>query len=101
MIKCLGIEDIVGIIDRIRLKLRGLVKEAYVFGSIVDGCAIPYESDVDILIVPEKDVDYFELLSDEISELLNIGLVVHLHIASNDTYRHLLNEVRKNGIRII
>ena len=78
-----------------------MVNEAYVFGSIVGGCAIPYESDVDILIVPKVNVDYFELLKDEISELLNMGLVVHLHVASNETYVHILNEVRKNGIRIV
>jgi len=73
-VRTVSLEDLRRIIERIGRKLSGLVKGAYVVGSLVEGCAIPGESDVDIVIVPRGEADYFSLLDEEIRDLLDAGL---------------------------
>ncbi len=97
----ISLKDIREIVDMLRSKLKGVVEEAYLFGSIVEGCAVVGESDLDLLIVPgNKKVDYFSLLGDVVEKLLDLGVVLHIHVADNVTYKHLLKHVRSNAIRI-
>ncbi len=91
-------EELREIIERIGRKLPGLVKEAYLVGSLVEGCAIPGESDVDIVIVPLKKVDYFSLLDEEIEDLLDAGLPPDIIIV--DESSELLSEARRRGVKI-
>lgn len=93
--------DLREILEKLRSKLKDAVREAYVFGSIVEGSAVVGESDLDLLIVPDKRIDYFALLDEEIGELLDLGLVLHLHIADNVTYRPLLERIKTSGVRIL
>ncbi len=101
MTKYITVSSIEKIIQSMSSKLRKFVREAYIFGSVVEGCAIAGESDLDLLVVPDKDVDFFSLLEEEMFELLDLGIVLHLHIASNVTYKRLLEEVRQEGIKIV
>jgi len=101
MIGTVGLEDVKEILDSIARKIRKKVLEAYVFGSIVEGFAVRWESDLDLLIVPRTREDFFELLKDEISSLLDMGTVPHLHIATNPSYERLIKEARTRGIRIV
>ena len=78
MIETLGLKDLEDVLDRIRKKLKGVAREVYVFGSAVENCAIPFESDFDILVVVEKDVDVFSILRGEIGEILDKGLTPHV-----------------------
>ncbi|MEM4279807.1 MAG: nucleotidyltransferase domain-containing protein, partial [Archaeoglobaceae archaeon] len=77
MIKTLSLNDVADIVESIRKKLRGKALEAYVFGSIVDGFGVTDESDLDLLIVPGENLDWFELLEEEMISLLNLGIVLH------------------------
>lgn len=90
------------IIELIALKLKDVAEEAYVFGSIIEGNAIAGESDLDLLIVPgNKRIDYFSLLDEVMEKLLDLGIVLHIHVADNTTYMHLLEHVRANSIKIV
>lgn len=100
MIDALGIEDLGDILDRLRRKLSSHARKAYLIGSILERAAIPGESDLDILIVPTKNEDFFELLKDEINEILDLGLSPHIIIADNPTSKYLLIEARSRGYRI-
>jgi len=83
-------------------RLRDVVEEVYLFGSIVEGCGVAEESDLDLLIVPgNKKVDYFSLLDDVIEKLLDLGLVLHIHVADNVTYRNMLRVVKAKGVKIV
>ncbi|MDI9646625.1 MAG: nucleotidyltransferase domain-containing protein [Archaeoglobales archaeon] len=75
--------------------------EAYVFGSIVDGFGVTDESDLDLLIVPGENLDWFELLEDEMISLLNLGIVLHLHIAKNESYRRILEIAKARGVKLV
>lgn len=98
----ISLKDVREIIDDIKSKLKGVAKEAYVFGSIVEGSAIVGESDLDLLIVPSsREVDYFSLLNEEIEKLLDLGIVLHIHIVDNATYIHLLKSIKDNAIKIV
>ena len=99
--KQVSLRDLSEILEKLRLKLKDVAKEAYVFGSIVEGSAVIEESDLDLLIIPDKRIDYFTLLDEEIEELLDLGLVLHLHIADNVTYRHLLEKIKISGVKIV
>ena len=101
MIERVSLSDIEEILRKLRSKLKDVVREAYVFGSIVKEEAIIGESDLDLLIIPDKRIDYFSLLDEEIEELLDRGLVLHLHIADNVTYRHLLEEIKISGVKLV
>ena len=96
-----SLSDIEIIVKSLESKLKRVAREAYLFGSVVEGCAIAGESDLDMLIIPDKKVDYFSLLDEEITKLLDLGIVMHLHIADNVTYRNLVSEVRRKGLRIV
>ncbi len=97
----LSLRDLREIVERLRSKLKNVAKEAYIFGSIVEGCAVIGESDLDLLIIPDKRIDYFLLLDEEIEELLDLGLVLHLHIADNATYKPLLERIKISGVKIV
>jgi predicted nucleotidyltransferase len=96
-----SLKDIKSIVEMLSSKLKDVVKEAYLFGSIVEGNAVAGESDLDLLIIPSKRIDYFSLLDKEIEKLLDLGLVLHLHIADNITYKHLLERVKVSGVKIV
>ncbi|MDK2383891.1 MAG: nucleotidyltransferase domain-containing protein [Candidatus Korarchaeota archaeon] len=97
-VRTVSLEDLREVIERIGRKLSGLVKEAYVVGSLVEGCAIPGESDVDIVIVPLEKVDYFSLLDEEIRNLLDAGLPPDIIIVNESS--ELLSEARRRRIKI-
>lgn len=97
----LSLRDLGGTVEKLRSKLKNVAKEAYVFGSIVEGSALIEESDLDLLIIPDKRIDYFALLDEEIEELLDLGLVLHLHIVDNVTYRPLLEKIKISGVKIV
>ncbi len=97
-VRTVSLEELREVIERIGRKLSGLVKEAYLVGSLVEGCAIPGESDVDIVIVPLKKVDYFSLLDEEIEDLLDAGLPPDIIIV--DESSELLSEARRRGVKI-
>ncbi|MEM4946413.1 MAG: nucleotidyltransferase domain-containing protein [Archaeoglobaceae archaeon] len=101
MIKTLSLNDVADIVESIRKKLRGKALEAYVFGSIVDGFGVTDESDLDLLIVPGENLDWFELLEDEMISLLNLGIVLHLHIAKNESYRRILEIAKAKGVKLV
>jgi predicted nucleotidyltransferase len=104
MIKILTLDEIRDILDSISSKLEGKVREAYVFGSVVEGTAVAGESDLDILIVPKAGYmdssDYFKFLETEIERLLDLGVVMQIRVASNVTYARMIEEVRANGLKI-
>ena len=98
----ISLKDVRGIISDITSKLKGVAEEAYVFGSIVEGGAIIGESDLDLLIIPgSREVDYFSLLEGVIEKLLDFGIVLHIHIADNATYIHLLKSIKNDAIKIV
>ncbi len=97
----LSLKDVGYIVERIKRKLQGKVREAYVFGSIVKGYAIKGESDFDLLIIPKEEIDFFNLLKDELYLLLDIGLSMDLIVATNETYSHLIEEARREGLRLL
>ncbi|MCD6348953.1 MAG: nucleotidyltransferase domain-containing protein [Candidatus Korarchaeota archaeon] len=97
-VRTVSLEDLKEVIKRIGRKLSGLVKEAYVVGSLVEGCAIPGESDVDIVIVSLGEVDYFSLLDEEIEDLLDAGLPPDIIVVNESS--ELLSEARRRGIKI-
>lgn len=101
MIEILSLDEIKEIINSIKLKLSGKVLEAYIFGSIVEGFGVREESDLDLLIVPKENKDWFELLEEEITSLLDLGIVLHIHIAKNESYRKILEVARDKGLRIV
>jgi len=99
-VKLVGLRDIADILKSIRVKLEKFVDEAYVIGSIVDGSAVEGESDLDLLIVPSKKVDWYSLLEKELFQLLDKGLSLHIHVADNPTYRKMVELARKTGIKL-
>ncbi len=101
MIEILNLAEIEEIVDSIKLKLRNKVLEAYIFGSIVEGFGVREESDLDLLIIPKEKEDWFELLKEEIISLLNLGIVLHIHIAKNESYRKILEIARAKGVRLV
>lgn len=101
MLEQVSLRDLREIVEKLRSKLKNVAKEAYIFGSIVEGSAVIGESDLDLLIIPDKRIDYFSLLNEEIGGLLDLGLVLHLHIVDNVTYRHLLEKIKISGVKIV
>jgi len=98
----ISLRDIQEIADMLRSKLGSIAEEVYLFGSIVEGCAVAGESDLDLLIIPgNKKVDYFPLLDDVVEKLLDLGLVLHIHVANNASYNNLLRVVKVNGVKIV
>ena len=97
-----SLQDVEEIVKSMGRKLRGRVREAYIFGSVVEGLAVRGESDLDLIVVPVERgrVDLFELLREEIEALLDLGVPLDLMIADNVTYRHVLEEARRKGVRI-
>lgn len=47
----------------------------------MESCAIPFESDFDLLVISKEDVDVFSILKEEIDEILNLGLSPHIIVA--------------------
>ncbi|MGB9630842.1 MAG: nucleotidyltransferase domain-containing protein [Candidatus Methanodesulfokora sp.] len=100
--EALSYEDVRDVMERLRDKLRGKVREAYIIGSVAGGYAIRGESDLDLLIVPEgSSKGLFNLMREEVYLLLDRGLSLDLIVADNETYSHLIKEARKRGIRLI
>lgn len=103
-IKASSLEDVKDLLNSLKKSLRGRVLEAYIFGSIVYGYAIPGESDIDLLIIPKKDSDlefFHKILSDAIK--LSFEKQLPLHIIIYDEKRHgkeMLMKVRKQGFRL-
>jgi len=89
------------ILERIKRKLKGKVREAYVIGSVVKGYAIREESDLNLLIVPNEELNFFDLSEEEFYLLLDAGLVMDLIVATDKTYSHLIEEARRRGLRLI
>jgi len=46
-------------------------------------------------------VDWFELLEDEMISLLNLGIVLHFHIAKNESYRRTLEIAKARGVKLV
>jgi predicted nucleotidyltransferase len=101
MLEQVSLRDLREIVEKLQSKLKNVAKEAYIFGSIVEGSAVIGESDLDLLIIPDKRIDYFSLLDEEIGELLDLGLVLHLHTVDNVTYRPLLEKIKISGVKIV
>ncbi len=102
-VEFVSLRDLRGIIESLREKLRGRVREAYVFGSVVEGSAVKGESDLDMIVIPREGerVDFFELLREEVDALLDLGVPLDLMVADNETYRPLIEEARRRGVRIV
>lgn len=73
----------------------------HIFGSIAEGFAIHGESDLDLILVPKVKEDWFELLKKEISDLFDLGIVLNLHLATNESYERLLKVAKAKGIKIV
>jgi len=99
----LSLQHVKDVLQEIRRSLKHHVREAYLFGSIVFGSAVPRESDIDLLIVPtDASIDYYRLLSRALELALEKGL--KLHIVIYDERRHgksFLDSVREKGFRLI
>ncbi|WP_456469104.1 nucleotidyltransferase domain-containing protein [Archaeoglobus sp.] len=103
-IKIIKLEDIEDIINSIRKKLEKTVAEAYIIGSVAEGSAVYGESDLDLLIIPREKtekLDWHSLLKDELFQLLDRGLNLHILIADNESYIGLIEIARKSGIKVL
>ncbi len=101
-VELISLSDLKRIIELLRERLKGRVREAYVFGSVVEGSAIKGESDLDLIVIPKEGerIDFFELLREEVDALLDLGVPLDLMVADNETYRPLIEEARRKGVRI-
>jgi len=103
-IKTVKLQDIKDVLDSISSKIKDVSAEAYVFGSVIDGSAVYGESDLDILIIPfenREKLDWYSLLEDELFKLLDKGIVLHVHIADNESYGNMIRIARRDGFRIL
>lgn len=101
MIKTLSLESMPEIRKQMK-SLSKVAKEAYVYGSLAKGLAVPGESDADLLVIPKRKTDLDEvyaLLNTAFESLISSGLVLHVIIYSKGMER-LLEEAKK-GIRIV
>lgn len=79
-----------------------VAKEAYVYGSLAHGAAVPWESDADVLVVPKRKINLDEVYSrinETYTSLIAKGLVLHVILYRRGMER-LLAEARK-GVRIV
>ncbi|MDK2464893.1 MAG: hypothetical protein QI223_09015, partial [Candidatus Korarchaeota archaeon] len=58
--------------------------------------------DLDLIVVPREfgNIDLFELLREEVDALLDLGVPLDPIVADNETYRALIEEARRKGVRV-
>ena len=99
-IKMVRLRDIRDIIDSIRSKVKKTAVEAYIFGSVVEGSAVQGESDLDLLIIPSEKLDWYSLLENELFQLLDRGIVLHIHVADNESYKTMIRIAKEKGLKL-
>ena len=56
-----------------------------------------------MLIIPfesQEKLDRYSLLEDELFNLLDKGIVLHIHVADNESYRSMIDTVREKGLTL-
>lgn len=104
MKKALGLRDISSVVSEIKKALRGKAKQAYFFGSIVSNSAVPFESDVDLLIVPKKRLSSeqaYKILEAQLFELLDKGLVLHPIVLDSKRHPPSFIGAAKHGVSLL
>ncbi|MBI5036642.1 nucleotidyltransferase domain-containing protein [Candidatus Micrarchaeota archaeon] len=104
MKKTFGLKDIPRVVSEIKKALRGKVKRAYFFGSIVNNSAVPFESDVDLLIIPKTRLSSkqaYEILEPQLFALLDKGLVLHALVVNPKDKPAVLKEAKAKGVAIL
>lgn len=99
--KFIGMADLGAIPKRIGAILRSKAKHAYLFGSVAQGSAVPFESDVDVLIVPKSRLssdEAFHLLEKPWEDLLHKGLVLRPIVFDPKRHPPWLLEAAKKGV---
>lgn len=84
-------------------KLEPLSSEAWIFGSLIKGYAVPGESDVDLLVVPKPGVNRSFIpaaIREEWEALMEIGLVLHIFVFHPKDPKSLL-DIARQGKRIV
>lgn len=79
-------------VDRARSHHGHAIAELYVFGSTVRGEASGLESDVDVLIVIDREMASDALRDIAYDVMLEYGPVVELHLLSESTFRRYREE---------
>ncbi|MEW5996379.1 MAG: nucleotidyltransferase domain-containing protein [Candidatus Micrarchaeota archaeon] len=100
MIKTVSLADILPMLIKLKKEVGG---EVYVFGSVTEGVAVPFESDADILILPKGKYNRKSLFGkawDAVKSILDIGITPHIIIYDPKRHAGLLEEVRKSGVRL-
>jgi predicted nucleotidyltransferase len=100
LIRAVKLSEILPMLMRLKKEVGG---EVYIFGSVAEGAAIPFESDADILILPKGKhgrKDIFGRAWEAVKGMLDIGLTPHIIVYDPKRHAGLLEEVRKNGVRI-
>ncbi len=98
--KLISIKDLADILDSIRAKLENVEVEAYIIGSVVEGSAVAGDSDLDLLIISSRKLDWYSLFEEELFQLLEKGIALHIHLANNPTYKRMIDYARNRGLRI-
>lgn len=103
--KPLSLAEVREVVEALRRALEGRALGAYVFGSIVDGSAVPGESDIDVLVIPEEGLGlnyYHELISGALGLSLEMGLPIHLIVYDERRHgRKFLEDVKRRGLKLL
>ena len=100
----LGLKDLGVIPKQIGTILRSKARHAYLFGSVANGSAVPFESDVDVLIVPKSALsidEAFELLKKPWEALIEKGLVLRPIVFDPKRHPSWLLEAAKKGLVLV
>lgn len=99
--KFIGVKDLCDLPKQIGKRLRFKARHAYLFGSVANGSAVPFESDVDVLIVPKTRLsadEAFELLKKPWAALIEKGLVLRPIVFDPKRHPAWLLEAAKEGV---
>lgn len=100
MIETVKLSDILPMLIKLKKEVGG---EVYVFGSVAEGVAIPFESDADILLLPKgrhSRKDLFGRAWEAVKKMLDFGITPHIIIYDPKRHAGLLNEVKRTGVRV-
>lgn len=100
MIRTVKLSEILPMLKKLKKEVGG---EVYVFGSVAEGAAVPFESDADILILPKGKYcrkNLFGLAWEAVKGILDFGIAPHIIIYDPKRHAGLLEEVKKTGVRI-
>lgn len=100
MIRTVKLSEIIPMLMRLKKEVGG---EVYIFGSVAEGAAVPFESDADILLVPEGKFNRKGLFGrawEAVKGILDFGITPHIIIYDPKRHAKLLEEVRKSGVRL-